>query len=398
MSEHHDALLFEDAAHRAVEAGGAVGLVAAATTPDAPLIEIACGWSDAARTRPMAMDTVFAFASMTKTVTAVAALQLVEAGAIGLDDPVGRWVPHFAAPMVLDGFDPNGVPRLRPARSPVTLRRLLAHNSGLGHDIWSADLVRYKRHAGVPPLSSQKNAALEVPLMSDPGARWEYSIGLEWAGKVIEAVTGMTLGTYLRDHVTGPLGMRDTTFGIVPRHGDRLASAFERRADGGLSPVDFAILPGEYEAGGGGLYGTAQDYLAFLRMLLNEGRHGGITLLKPETVRMMQAEQLGGLPVTRMTTLAPHDSHDIEPFFGLDVGWNLAGMLMREAGPNGRPPGSWGWGGLANCYFWVDPINRVAGLILSQVLPFGDQTILGLFGALERDVYRRLAPAADRPA
>src|SRR6185503_19997752 len=96
MSEHHDALLFEDAAHRAVEAGGAVGLVAAATAPDAPLIEIACGWSDAARTRPMAMDTVFAFASMTKTVTAVAALQLVEEGAIGLEDPVGRWVPHFA--------------------------------------------------------------------------------------------------------------------------------------------------------------------------------------------------------------------------------------------------------------------------------------------------------------
>jgi len=289
---------------------------------------------------------------------------------------------------VLDGFDADGRPRLRFARSRVTLRSLLSHNSGLGHDIWSADLVRYRKYAGIPSLSSGTNASLEVPLTCDPGGRWQYSIGLEWTGKLIEAISGMNLGAYLGAYVTGPLGMHDTTFGPVSCHADRIASVFERRSDGSLAETDFAVLPVEYEAGGGGLYGSARDYLVFLRMLLNEGRHDDVAILRPETIRLMATEQLGTLPVTRMMTVAPNLSHDFEPFFGLDAGWNLAGMHMREAGPNGRPAGSWGWGGLANSYFWVDPTSKFAGLVMTQIIPFGDPTVLELFGTLERCVYR----------
>ena len=106
----------------------------------------------------------------------------------------------------------------------------------------------------------------------------------------------------------------------------------------------------------------------------------------------METEQLGALPVTQMKTVAPDLSNDFEPFFGLDVGWNLAGMRMREAGPHGRPAGSWGWGGLANCYFWVDPIDRVAGLVMTQIIPFGDPTVLELFGTLERSIYGQSVP------
>jgi CubicO group peptidase (beta-lactamase class C family) len=389
MDAYQDETSFEEAAQRAVETGAIAGIVGAVTTPRETVIDIGCGWRDRGKTLPMDIDTVVALASMTKTVTAVAALQLVERGAIGLDEPLGRLIPHFAEPMVLEGFDADGTPRLRPARRPVTLRRLLSHSSGLGHDIWSANLTRYKPLADIPPLSSHTNASLDIPLMSDPGERWEYSIGLEWTGKVIEALTGKTLGTYLAEHVTGPLGMADTRFGPGPHHDGRLATVWERGDDGTLRPSDFAILPGEYEAGGGGLYGTARDYLIFLRMFLNQGRHGEHRILKPETIRLMATEQIGDLNVTRLITVMPHLSRDFEPFFGLKTGWNLGGMHMREKGPNGRPVGSWGWGGLANCYFWVDPINEVAGLVLAQILPFGDPTVLELFGALERQTYGR---------
>ena len=379
---------FEDAAASAIERGAVAGLVAAVIGPEGPVGEWSLGWSDADRRRAMTPQTVFALASMTKAVTAVGVMTLVEDGAIGLDDNVGRWVPHLAEPLVLKGFDERGEPMLRRARRPVTLRHLLTHSSGLGHEIWSGDLVRHKAAAGIPPLG-QTNASLAVPLLFDPGARWEYSIGLEWAGKVAEAVTGAPLGALLAHRVTEPLGMADTEFGIAPRHGDRVASVFARAQDGSLAPVEFAILPGEYQSGGGGLYGTPQDYGVFLRMILNEGRHGERAVLRPETVRSMQEDQLGSLRVATMATQAPQLSHDFEPFFGLDAGWNLAGMAMRSEGPDGRPAGSWGWGGLTNGYYWVDPHNKVAGLVMSQTLPFGDPTVLDLFGALERDVYQR---------
>ena len=378
---------FSDAAQRAVDSGAVPGLVAAVIRPEGAIAEWSLGWSDAPQCRRMTLDTVFALASMTKAITAVGAMTLVESGAITLDEDVGRWVEHFSEPQILVGFNEHGKPTLRRARRPVTLRHLLTHSSGLGHEIWSADLIRHNDVTGTPGLSSQTNASLLVPLLFEPGTRWEYSIGLEWAGKVIEAVTGQTLGSFLKQAVTGPLGMVDTDFGILPTHGARVAGVFERQPDGLISPIEFAILPGEYQAGGGGLYGTPQDYGVFLQMLLNEGCHNGTEVLRKETLRAMAADQLDGLRVETMRTRAPNLSHDFEPFFGLDTGWNLAGMAMRIKGPNGRPAGSWGWGGLTNGYYWVDPINKVAGLLMAQILPFGDPVILDLFGTLERDVY-----------
>lgn len=380
---------FAEAAAAAVDSGALAGIVGALTTPRETIVESAHGWRDHGRSLPMAADSVLALASMTKAVTAVAVLQLVERGAVGLDDPLGAILPYFAAPQVLDGFGADGAPILRPARGTVTLRHLLTHSSGLANETWSADLLRYKQQTGAPTLATRTNASLEVPLLFDPGARWQYSLGLEWTGKLIEALTGLTFGAYLAEHVTGPLGMADTQFGPLPRQQGRLAGVFQREDDGTLQPSDFALLPGEFESGGGGLYGTARDYLVFLRMLLNRGRHDGIEILRPGTIDLMETEQIPAIAVTRMVTAMPHRSNDFEPAAGLKSGWNLGGVLLREPSPNGRPAGSWGWGGLANCYFWADRVNGLAGMVLSQVLPFGDGEVLGLFGALERDAYGR---------
>jgi CubicO group peptidase (beta-lactamase class C family) len=372
---------------RASDAKRVPGVVAMAANELGILYEGAFGLRDVSQSAPMTLDTVFMLASMTKTVTAVAALQLVEQGSLALDEPLGRVAPHFEAPQVLEGFAADGSPRLRPARRPVTLRHLLTHTSGLGHELWSPDLIRYQQVTGMPQVGSQKRIALEVPLLFEPGERWEYSIGLEWTGLIIEAVTGMTLGAYLRKSIFEPLGMTDTTFGIIPKHEDRLATVHQRDPDGTLRPIEWKIIPDEYEAGGGGLYGTAGDYLSFLQMLLNRGRSGSERILKPETVDLMWRNHIADVEVVRMVTADPVTSNDFEVYPGAPKRWSLGAMITVDAGPDGRSAGSQAWGGIANCYFWLDPVKSVTGLLLTQILPFGDPTVLDLMGAFERGVY-----------
>jgi methyl acetate hydrolase len=163
---------FEAAVQRALDAGELAGAVAVATTDRAPIYERAFGWRDVATHAPMRLDTVFMLASMTKTVTAVAAMQLVEQGKVSLDQPLGEVVPELANLEVLEGFDVAGKPRLRPAKRPVTLSHLLTHTSGFGHDIWSADIARFQAETGIPVLDTQTNASLRLPLLFDPGKGW----------------------------------------------------------------------------------------------------------------------------------------------------------------------------------------------------------------------------------
>ena len=361
-----------------------------AGTSDALLYQGVFGSRDRESGATATIDDIFMFASLTKTVTAVAAMQLVERAKLDLDEPLGALAPQLAHPQVLEGFQADGTPILRAARRPITLRHLLTHTSGLGHEIWDESLLRYQSATGLPGLGSRTNASLGIPLLADPGDQWRYSIGLEWTGKVIEAVTGSTLGVYLRDNIFQPLGMHDTGFGILPRHAGRLSTVYRRAPDGSLQPTDFAILPGEYEAGGGGLYGTAPDYFRFLQMLLNDGRLGEVEILTPGVARLMAQDQTGGLAVTMMRTAQPALSNDFEPYANMPRGWGFSGMITTEAGPDGRSAGSVAWGGLANCFFWLDPVERVAGLFMTQILPFGDLPALTVFGAFERQFYRSL--------
>jgi methyl acetate hydrolase len=374
----------------AVANSGLVGGVAMAATAEQLLYQGAFGWRDRETGDKTAIDNVFMLASLTKTVTAVAAMQLVERGMLGLDDPIGSVLPQLAHPDVLEGFADDGTPILRPARQQITLRRLLSHTSGLGHEIWDASLLRYQEMTGTPGLGSRTNASLNMPLLSEPGEQWRYSIGLEWTSKAIEAATGMTFGDYLRDNIFQPLGMLDTGFGILPQHTGRLSSVYQREEGGALRPIDFAILPGEYESGGGGLYGTAPDFFRFLSLFLNQGRVGSVEILSPETVKLMNQNQIGELAVTPMRAAQTTLSSDFELYPGMPKGWGLSGMITKEAGPNGRSPGSVAWGGLANCYFWLDPIENVAALFLTQILPFGDSRILEILGNFERELYREL--------
>jgi len=373
------------------------GVVAVAANSDGVIYEGAFGKRDLAKGTDMTADSVFWIASMTKALTATAAMQLVEQGKLQLDEPISKVLPELAAPQVLEGFDDKGQPKMRPAKRPITLRQLLTHTAGFTYDLWDADTAQYVKFANLPGIISCKNAALTTPLAFDPGDRWEYGINIDFAGKAVEAVSGQGLNVYLREHIFQPLGMKDTDFVIGPDQKKRLVTVHARKPDGGLDPIEFGVpQEPEFFMGGGGLYGTGRDYLAFLQMLMHGGEFNGARLLRPETVAQMSKNNIGDVNISRVVlkTTAPASTPDVDMgqlFPGQDIKWGLSFLINPQEGPAGRSGGSLSWAGLANTYFWVDPSKHVAGVILTQVLPFVDPRVLGLYGKFESGLYKALS-------
>lgn len=375
----------------ATQRGEVAGAVAMAATREAVLYEGAFGRRGLPDGAAMTPDTVFWIASMTKAITSTAAMQLVEQGKLALDAPVAGVLPELARPQVLEGFDAAGEPRLRPAKGPITLRHLLTHTSGFVYDIWNPAMGRYMERRGIPGIISCENKALELPLAFDPGDRWDYGIGIDWVGKAVERASGLPLGQYLAQNLFAPLGMRDTGFELTAQRRARLAAMHARGPDGSLAPIEFALpAQPEFEMGGGGLYGTAADYLAFARLFLNEGRAGGTAVLRPQTVRMMSENAIGDVDVRLLASVNPALSLDAEFFPGMQKKWGLGFMLTTAPVPGGLAAGSLVWAGLGNTYFWIDPMSGVAGVILMQMLPFADPTALALLDGFQKAVYAAL--------
>jgi methyl acetate hydrolase len=378
----------------AVDANDVPGVVAMAATDREVVYGGAYGKRDLSKAADVTLDTVFWIASMTKAVTAAAAMRLIELERMDLEQPVGELLPELASPLVLEGFNEQGMPRLRPAKRAVRVRHLLTHTSGFTYDIWDHNTGRYEKYAGLPTVATCKNAALRTPLAFDPGDRWEYGISIDWLGKVIEAVTGQSLDVHLREQIFAPLGMKDTTFVITPGQRSRLAVVHARKADGSLEPTPFEMPQNpEFYMGGGGLYATASDYLSFQRMLLNGGSFNGARILKPQTVAQMARNQIGKLNVGALKTMIRESSNDVDFFPGMKKKWGFSSLINTKRGPAGRSAGTLSWGGLGNTYFWIDPSERVAGVIMMQILPFADAKALRLYSDFEKGVYKRTASA-----
>jgi CubicO group peptidase (beta-lactamase class C family) len=372
----------------AAEAREVPGVVAMAASDQGPIYEGAFGVRDLGCPKAMTLDTVCRIYSMTKAVTSVAAMQLVEEGRLSLDAPVPDIDPALAAPQVLEGFDAAGAPLLRPAKRPITLRQLLTHTAGFTYEFWNADTLRYVKATGMPSMATGKRAALRLPLVFEPGEKWEYGINIDWVGRIIEEVAGKSLDAVLRERILAPLGMGDTGFVPSPDQHARHASVHQRQADGSLAaqPLSAPAIP-EFYSGGGGLRSTAGDYLTFLQMLLHEGRLGNVRILAPDTVALMNRNHIGDLPAGIMRSCIPEVSNDVDLFPGAKIRWGLGYMLNLEPGPNGRSAGTVSWAGLANSYYWLDPVRRIAGVMLTQILPFADPAALQLYGRFERGVY-----------
>jgi methyl acetate hydrolase len=381
----------DDVLRQKTNAAEIAGVVAIAANSSEVIYEAAYGKRDLSKPDSMTADTVFWIASMTKAITTAGAMQLVEQDKLSLDAPIGKVLPDLASPQVLEGFDSNGEPRLRAAKCPITLRHLMTHTAGFAYDMWNGDMVRYLEKTGLPGVTTCKNDALKIPLMSDPGTRWEYGTNIDFVGKAVEAASGKRLGDYLRDHLFMPLGMSDTGFRISQSQRHRLAGMHGRGEDGALAPIPFELEQDpEFEMGGGGLYGTAGDYIKFTQMILNKGRGNGTEVLKPETVALMGQNNIGDLNMTKMTSAVAFATNDVDLFPDMDKKWGLSFLINTARTPEGRSAGSLAWAGLANTYYWIDSARDVAGVILMQVLPFADRKCLEAFASFERGVYAGL--------
>ncbi len=372
-----------------VASGEVPGVVAAAADEGGVIYQGAFGRRSLASDDAMRLDTVFRIASMTKAITAAAAMQMVEQGKLALDQPAGEVMPELADPQVLEGFDAAGKPVLRPAREKITLRRLLTHTAGFVYDTWNGNQKRYAEVTGLPAARTGRLEALNAPLGFEPGERWEYGINIDWAGRMVEAVSGQNLEVYMQQHILGPLGMRDTSFEPRADWTPRTVQVHARQADGSLTPLDTAPPPANREF-----------YAGRRRPVLHRARlhqvppdvawrrhYNDARVLRPETVALMAENHMGDLDVLPLQTFNSTFSNDAEFFPGMSKKWGLSFLINTQDAATGRSAGSLAWAGINNTYFWLDPNKHVAGVLMTQILPFADPTVLGLLDRFEAAVY-----------
>jgi CubicO group peptidase (beta-lactamase class C family) len=286
----------------------------------------------------------------------------------------------------LDGFDATGNPLLRQARTPITLRHLLTHTSGLCYDTWDGNMFRYTsaKPAGSP--------AKPGPLMFEPGMRWQYGQGVDWAGRLVETISGATLENYFQEKIFRPLGMEDTSYILPAPKFDRMVSRYHRE-DGSDLKEDERKLPNPPAAfnGGGGLYSTAADYVRFMQMILNHGTGPkNVRILQPKTVDSMATNQIGELTAGKMKSFKPNTSAPVDIQPGHTEKWGLGFLINTTPYEGGRSAGSLAWAGLYNTFYWIDPKRRQCAVILMQYLPFVDKEAVSLLDDFERAIYRNL--------
>ena len=343
----------------------------------------AFGKRDSASGVAVTPDSIFYIASMTKAITSVAAMQLVEQGKVKLDEPVAKHLPQLSKLDVLEGFDKtSGKPILRPAAKPVTLAQLLTHTSGFAYPTWDSKMLKYTEVTGTAIPAGR--LAPVTPLMFEPGTRWQYGYGLDWTGQLVEAVSGQTLEQYFRRNIFEPLGMNDTGFSLTATKFDRVVSRYQRQSDGSLKQDPRSLPePPKFFNGGGGLYSTAGDYVRFMQMILKRGQG----ILQPKTVEMMASNQIGQSSAGKLKTAQSERSSDVDFHPGFMDKFGFGFLINTNAYEGGRSAGSLAWAGIANTFYWIDVRRCLCAVVMMQFLPFVDKEAMGLLRDFERAVY-----------
>jgi methyl acetate hydrolase len=366
----------------AVERKDTAGVVVMAADRKGAIYQGAFGVADIGTARPLKMDALFRIASMTKAVTSTAAMQLIEQGRFALDDPVAKYFPEFARLQVFESFDhTTGAYRLRPPAGPVTVQHLFTHTSGLGYPFTSDILRDFKPRAGERyPVG---------PLLFDPGTRWHYGTSVDWLGRLVERMSGLSLEDYFHQKIFVPLGMPDTFYFVPKDKAARLVTVNHRGADGGLAK-DPAQPPtsGFTPVGGGGLTSSAADYIRFTRMFLNGGELDGARIVSAKSVIAMGQNHIGAVGVPALKSAMPDRSADFSFIADGRDKWGLGFLITTDAVAGKRSAGSLSWGGIDNTFYWIDPARGVTGVIMMQFLPFADKRALGVYDTFERGVYR----------
>jgi methyl acetate hydrolase len=369
-----------------VERGDTPGVVALVVDRNGVLYEGAAGKLDVGRNLPMPVDAIFNIASMTKPVTSVAIMMLLEEGKLRLDDPVSKYLAGFDNLQVITKFnEQDGTYETRPAKRAMTVRHLLAHTSGIGYAFCNPIVARLQR--------GNQKSEWEIPLLSDPGEKWNYSASTRVLGLIVEKITGTPLETWYQDRIFKPLGMVDTSWAVAADKQSRVAS-IHSRATGTLQEQPPATIPSTPTApfrGDGGLYSTVRDYGLFMRMLLNGGQLGATKILTESSIKMMGQNQIGSIFVEEQAAADPLRTRP----FPLGAGHDKFGLGFQVASKDDRyakyrSPGSLSWAGIFNTEFWIDQERHIAGTQMMQVLPFYDDGAIRTLRDFEALVYQNL--------
>lgn len=391
---------------------GAVTLVAR----NGKIVDIdAFGFRNVQARQPMRTDTIFRMYSMTKPVTAVAVMQLVDRGSISLSDPVSNYIPEFEHMQVLK-VQEDGAQELIPATVPMTVEHLMTHTSGLCYGFLNPVVNPYYEKAGANDFSHQtleeyaRNAA-SVPLLNEPGAAWNYSVSMDILGRIVEIASGLPYDVYLQKNVFGPLGMVDSGFYVPEAKRDRFAGLYTPDEAGtGLRAINDPLVSGflsppALASGGAGMVGTIGDYYRFAQMLLNRGQLDGVRILSEQSASEIVRDHLGPeLGEKPLATLAVQDlkvtaegklsnkSTRVNAMLAMafrNVGFGYCGAVIRpDAMAVFGSPGSYTWGGLASTYFWIDPQENLVGILCTQLVPDGRYPTRQVFSTA---VYKSIA-------
>lgn len=368
----------------AVERGDTPGVVALVVDRGGTLYIQAVGKLDMTPGTPMSEDAIFNIASMTKPVTSVAIMMLLEQGKLSLDDPVSKHLPEFGNLQVLTRFnDADGTFEARPAKVAMTIRHLLTHTSGIGYAFSSPILARLQQ-------GTTKNE-WDFPLLHEPGEKWTYGAGTRVLGMIVEKITGIPLEQYYQQSIFKPLGMTDTSWAVPAGKRSRIAAGYAR-VDGTLQAragQPAPTTPPVPSRGDGGLYSTAKDYGAFIRMLLNGGTLGSVRILSERSVKLMGENHIGAVLVQQQ----PVGNAALTKPFPLGAGRDKFGLGFQIAarsaeGAQYRSEGSLSWAGIYNTEFWIDPRQQIGGVLLMQLLPFYDDGAIRTLQEFEAAVYR----------
>ena len=353
--------------------------------PHSTLYRGAFGRRDGKSRIPVTTQSIFAIASMTKAITAVATMQLVERGKLELDAPAEKYLPELENLQVLDGWAADGSPKLRAAASPVLLKQLLTHTSGFAYDTWDAEQLRYSEY-----LEKSKTPKTRTGVLSfDPGTQWRYGTSMDWAGRIVEAVSGETLEDYFQHEILQPLSMRDTSFNVPAAKFPRRVSVYLRGTDGQLKEqARKQPPPAKSFNGGGGLYSTPEDYIRFMQMILRRGSApDGKKILRAETVDTMIVNHAGDLSAGKLKSVRPAYSADMDVHPGHTDGFGYGFLINGEPHERGRLAGSLAWAGIDNTFFWIDPKRMLCATVMMQFLPFCDPAAIGVLQDFEHAVY-----------
>jgi len=394
MADHHkdDYVGAEAVINSAISNGSLNFAVAAIGGKAGQTWSFAAGHRDAEQTQPAGPDNIIQVASMTKLITTIAALQLMEQGKLDLDSPISLYAPELKDLQVLKGFDADDNPIFEKAERAPTARELMTHTAGYVYEFWNADSLKAAQ-LGVSPSLLNGGNYLAAPLAFQPGTAWEYGINTDWLGVLVERLSGQRLAEYFDEHIFMPLDMNDTFYELPADKFDRSVTVMARGAEGLVELPNFQPTPAEkgsmaQYSGGGGLSSTVKDYGRVLQMLLNSGALDGKMLLKPETVDTMFQNNIGDIQPLALATVMPTLSNTADMSFGYKATFGLGLLLHTDGMEGGRSANAGSWAGLFNSYYWVDREAGKYGIFGTQVLPFYDTVAIKALLEFEQAVYK----------